>query len=155
MENNVKKKLIDFLENGQTDLALAFVKAIKASSSTRSEAQHRALFLWFNMIEKEAENAGVTWNELIGHTHQLRITSEGLHVMCKQLMKALWGKTSTKQIQKVGDIEVLEQHFVDLFSKVGLTLPAFPSALDKPTTMKNIEKAKEVEYPTYQGEPTI
>ena len=126
MDSDVKTKIKYFLERGQVAECLAFIELVKVTRSPRTEAQHRALFTWFTMIEREAENAGITWNQLVGHTHQLRITSEGLHVMCKQLMKALWGTTSTKQLKKVGQIEILEQHFVDLFSKVGLELPAFP-----------------------------
>ena len=155
MPNNVKQKLKTFLLNGQIQEALRFIDLVETTSSDRTDTQSRSLFLWFSMIEKEAENAGITWNQLVGHTHQLRITKEGLHVMCKQLMKALWGTTSTKQLKKIGQIEILEQHFVDLFSKVGLELPPFPSK-EEATTMKNIEQAKKIDYPTEEyKEPTI
>jgi hypothetical protein len=70
------------------------------------------------MIEKECENAGITWNQLVGKTHQLRITKEGLHMMGKELQRALWGTTSTKELKKVGQIEILQEHFVDLFSLI-------------------------------------
>lgn len=63
----------------------------------RTQSQHNSLFLWFQMIEHEAGNAGITWNQLVGKTHQLKITKEGLHVMAKQLSEALWGIKSTKE----------------------------------------------------------
>lgn len=156
MDSKVKQKLKTFLLNGQIQEALRFIDLIETTGSTRTDTQSDSLFLWFTMIEKEAENAGITWNELVGHTHQLRITKEGLHVMCKQLMKALWGTTSTKQLKKIGQIEILEQHFVDLFSKVGLELPPFPSKEQEVTTLKNIERAKKIDYPTEEyKEPLI
>lgn len=156
MDNKVKQKLKTFLLNGQIQEALRFIDLVETTSSERTQSQHNSLFLWFTMIEKEAENAGITWNELVGHTHQLRITREGLHVMFKQLMKALWGTTSTKKLKKIGQIEILEQHFVDLFSKVGLELPPFPSKEKEATTMKNIEMAKKIDYPTEEyKEPLI
>lgn len=155
MTREVKNKIKHFLLNGQVNECLQFIELVQIDEKARTENQHRALFLWFTMIEKEAENAGVTWNQLIGHTHQLRITSEGLHMMCKQLQKALWGTTSTKQIKKTGQIEILVQHFADLFSKVGLELPPFPCDENRPTTLKNIEMARSLpNYPSdiYNGE---
>ena len=138
--------------------ALTWVQSQKPTESVktpRTDAQSRSLFLWYGMIEKIAENEGITWNEVVGKTHQLKITTEGLHVMGKQLQKALWGTTSTKQIKKTGQIEILVQHFADLFSKVGLELPPFPCDENRPTTLKNIEMARSLpNYPSdiYNGE---
>ena len=156
MDSKVKAKIKYFLLNGQINECLQFIELVKVTKSERTQSQHNALFLWFSMIEKEAENAGITWNQLVGHTHQLRITSEGLHIMCKQLQKALWGTTSTKQIQKVGQIEILIQHFADLFSKVGLELPPFPCDEEKQNQLaKSIEISRNMNYPEYNGAPTI
>jgi len=154
MTSQQKRQLKELILSGQTEKSLAVLQSID-TTPTRTDSQHSALFLWFSMIEQEAENAGITWNQLVGHTHQLRITKEGLHVMCKQLQMALWNTTSTKELKKVGQIEILEQHFVDLFSKVGMTLPPFPSEENKPTTLANIETAKKIDYPDNFEEPTI
>lgn len=160
MDSKTKAKLKEFLINGEVGKALAFLEAVETTSGTRTQAQNNSLWLWFSMIEHEAENAGVTWNQIVGHTHQLRITKEGLHVMCKQLQKALWGTTSTKDLKKVGQIEIIVEHFVDLFSKVGLELPAFPS--DETKTEENLggyktragQGTEGVDYPQYK-EPLI
>lgn len=93
----------------------------------RTSAQHRSLFLWFSMIEHEAENAGITYDMVIQHTSQLRVTKENLHELCKQLMAALWGTTSTKELKKNKQLDIIIDHFTDLFGKVGLELPPFPS----------------------------
>jgi hypothetical protein len=156
MTSQQKRKLAEYIISGQRDHALTLLNSIN-TSPTRTEAQHRSLWLWFSMIEHEAENAGITWNQLVGHTHQLRITKEGLHVMAKQLQKALWGTTSTKELKKVGQIEILEQHFVDLFSKVGLELPPFPCDEQKAIEQNQGYKTgnKLSEYPQYEGSPSI
>lgn len=156
MDSKVKAKIKHFLLNGQINECLQFIELVKVTKVERTQSQHNALFLWFTMIEKEAENAGITWNQLVGHTHQLRITSEGLHIMCKQLQKALWGTTSTKQIQKTGQIEILVQHFADLFSKVGLELPPFPSDKNKHNQLsKAVEMSRTMDYPKFEESPTI
>lgn len=130
MNSDTKRRLKNYIINGQTDLALTLLNSIDTRPE-RTPSQHAALFLWYSMIEREAENAGITWNQLVGKTHQLRITKEGLHEMGKQLQKALWGTTSTKELKKTGQIEILQEHFIDLFSKVGLTLPEFPHDPEK------------------------
>ncbi len=126
MTSQQKRQLKELILNKQTDRALLLLNSID-TTPTRTQNQHNALFLWYSMIEQECENAGITWNQLVGKTHQLRVTKEGLHEMGKQLQKALWGTTSTKELKKTGQLEILQEHFIDLFSKVGLTLPEFPS----------------------------
>lgn len=107
----------------------------------RTQNQHNALFLWFGLIEKEAENRGITWNMIIRHIHQLRITKEGLHLLCKELQKALWGTKSTKELKKIGQIDIIQEHFIDLFSKEGMELPPFPSYEDGQITKDGKIKA--------------
>lgn len=126
MTSQQKRQLKELILSMQTDKALALLNSID-TTPTRTQNQYNALFLWYSMIERECENAGITWNQLVGKTHQLRITKEGLHEMGKQLQKALWGTTSTKELKKTGQLEILQEHFIDLFSKVGLTLPEFPN----------------------------
>lgn len=128
------------------------------SEPLRTATQSNSLFLWFQMIEHEAGNAGVTWNQLVGKTHQLKITKEGLHVMAKQLSEALWGIKSTKDLKKTGHIDDLIDHFVDLFSKVGLTLPEFPSDESKKENNLTVTtRASKLEYPEdiYPDGPTF
>lgn len=149
MDSDVKKKLLTFLEAGKTAEAIQFIKLVKVKGKTRTDSQHRALFLWYSMIEKEAENAGITFDNVIKHTHQLRVTRENLHELGKQLQKALWGTTSTKELEKVGQIDILVDHFVDLFSKVGLVLPPFPAEENKGNDMLAAHALREkLDYPS-------
>jgi hypothetical protein len=160
MTSQQKRQLKEYIINSDTARAVALLNSID-TTPTRTDSQHAALFLWFSMIEHEAENAGITWNEVVGHTHQLRITKEGLHVMAKQLQKALWGTTSTKELKKVGQIDILIDHFTDLFSKVGLELPPFPE--DKQKTQENLggyrvkagQGTEGVDYPEYTGKSSL
>lgn len=141
MDSSTKYRLKQLILNGEIDNALTLLNSID-TTPTRTPSQSNALFLWYSMIERECENAGITWNQLVGHTHQLRITKEGLHQMGKQLQKALWGTTSTKELKKTEQLDILQEHFIDLFSKVGLTLPPFPVDEDKQNQkLKSLELA--------------
>ena len=123
-----------------------FIGKQENKEKTRTQSQHNALFLWFSMIEHEAENQGVTWDMIIRHTLQLRVTKEGLHGMCKALQKALWGTDSTKELKKIGHIDVIIDHFTDLLSKEMEFIPEFPHEKDKGNdTLSALELRKKLE----------
>ena len=147
MESNTKKKLIQFLENGQTELALNFVKNIKATGVTRTPKQNASFHLWLNMIERDAENQGVTWDMLVRHTTQLRVTSEGLKSAVKQLIGALWGYTSTTQLKKTGELDIVIDHLTDWLSKE-MEVPPFPCEEPINDTLSSLELRKKLDYPT-------
>lgn len=147
MDSNTKKKLIQFLENGQTELALNFVKLIKPTGVKRTENQNSAYWLWLTMIEHEAENQGVTWDVVLQHTNQLRVTKENVHEAVKQLTKALWGITSTTQLEKQGHLDIVIDHVTDLFGKAGLEVPPFPCE-ENNDTLSSLELRKKLDYPT-------
>jgi len=157
MDTKVKAKLIKFLENGQVDLALSFLKLIKADSPARTNSQNRSLHLWLSMIEHEAENQGVTWDKLIKHTSQLRVTSEALKSAIKQLIKALWGHTSTTQIKKTEQLNIVIDHVTDWLSKE-MEVPAFPCDEEKQKLdgqrIGAINNLSREDYPVYK-KPTI
>ena len=156
MQHEIKAKLIKYLENGQSDLALSLLNTIKTTRTPRTPAQNRAFHSWLNMIEHEAENQGVTWDMLIRHTSQLRVTSEALKLACKQLIQVLWGYTSTTQLKKTGDLDVVINHMTDWLSKE-MEVPAFPC--DEQKTLQENSGYKgggKVDYPTTEYEkPTI
>lgn len=159
MDSKVKNKIKQFLLNGQVAECLAFIELIKTTGPTRTQRQNSSLHLWLNMIEKEAENQGVTWDMLVRHTSQLRVTSEALKSAVKQLIKALWGYESTTQIKKTGELDIVIDHVTDWISKE-MEVPSFPC--DEERQKENLagyktmagQGTKGVDYPEYQ-EPTI
>jgi hypothetical protein len=147
MTTQQKYQLKKYIESNETDKALTFLKSIDTRPE-RTLSQNSALHLWFNMIEREAENQGVTWDMLVRHTSQLRVTSEALKSASKQLIKALWGYSSTTQLKKTGDLDVVIDHMTDWLSKE-MEVPPFPHDSDKGNDLlKAMEKAKELNYPT-------
>ena len=115
--------------------------------NTRTGAQHRSLFLWYGQIEQICANEGVTWDRLVKHTHQLRVTKENLHEAGKQLQKALWGKASTKELKR-NQIGTLIDHFIEWFAKEGVELPPFPHE-EKHVKLRAMENAQREDYPEH------
>lgn len=133
-------------------LLVAKLEALPKEEKQRTQSQHNGLFLWFYLIEKEAENNGITWDMIIRHTHQLRITKENLHSMCKDLIDALFKIKSTTQIKKQGHIDIIVDHFTDLFAKEGMVLPPFPSKTAIDERNDAIAMATKIDYPTEESE---
>lgn len=149
MDYNTRKKLIGWLENGQTEQALSFVKLIKPTGTKRTATQNSSYWLWLTMIEHEAENQGVTWDMVVGQMNQLRVTKENVHEAVKQLTKALWGIESTTQLEKIGHMDIIIDHVTDLFGKVGLEVPAFPSEENKGNdTLEAMKIREKLDYPS-------
>lgn len=153
MTREVKNKIKHFLLNGQINECLQFLELVQLDEKTRTKKQNDSFHLWLEMIEKSAENQGVTQDMLIKHTTQLRVTSEWLKSAVKQLINVLWGYTSTTQLKKQGDLDIVIDHVTDWLGKE-MEVPSFPSEKDKPTTLKNIETARRMDYPEdiYNGE---
>lgn len=160
MDSDTKKKLITWLEGGKVDQALSFLKLIKVDSPDVTKSQFDSLHLWLDMIEHEAENQGVTQDMLIRHTTQLRVTKEWLKSAIKQLIKVLWGHTSTKKIKKNEQLNIVIDHVTDWLSKE-MEVPAFPNDEEKQkdnlsgVRLKQVNNLSAENYPAYEGQPTI
>ncbi len=160
MDSKVKSKIKQFLLNGQVAECLAFIELVETTRPTRTQNQNSAFHLWLNMIEHEAENQGVTWNMLVRHTSQLRVTSEALKSAVKQLIKVLWGYTSTTQLKKTGELDIVIDHVTDWLSKE-MEVPAFPC--DEERQKENLAGYKTmagqgtpgIDYPEDYQEPSI
>lgn len=93
---------------------------------TRTSAQNAAMHLWFTQIAEICQNQGVTMNLIIGHTHDVMVTPEAVKGLWKALMEALYGKKSTTELKKTGEIDRMIDHMVALFAKEEVELPPFP-----------------------------
>lgn len=144
MTSQQKAKLKDYIKNGQTDLALTLLNTID-TRPTRTLTQNSAFHLWLNLIEREAENQGVTWDMLVQHTSKLKVTSEGLKSACKQLIKALWGYSSTTQLKKTEDLDVVIDHMTDWLSKE-MEVPPFPHDENKGNDLLKAHALREKLY---------
>jgi hypothetical protein len=154
MDSKIKAKLKEFLINGDIQRALAFLDAVETTSPQRTKKQNDSLHLWLSLIEREAANQGVTWDKIIRHASQLRVTSHGLKGAIHQLIEALWGYTSTTQLKKVGQLEIVIDHMTDWLSKE-MEVPAFPSEDHlSGVRLAQHNNLSEINYPAYK-EPTI
>ena len=117
----------------------------------RTEQQHKSLFFWFGQIEKICAEIGITIPMLMRHVIELQVKKAWLHWLWKVLQKALFGTDSTKKLEKVGQIDDMQDHFVALFAKEGVELPPFPSNETNMTSTR--EDPAFASY--YESDPTV
>jgi hypothetical protein len=127
-----------------------------ASKGVRTPSQNAAMHLWFSQIAEICQQQGVTGNLIIKHTHDLMMTEHTVKGLWKALQVALYGKTSTRELKKSGEIDNMIDHMVALFAKEEVEIPPFPVNEKKHLEGVRIESARDVvEYPQMDKSPLL
>ncbi len=120
----------------------------------RTSKQNRALHLWFTKIAHECRETGIDAKMLMSKTMSVEVNMEIIKGMWKALQYALYKTKSTKELNKIEQIDKLSDHFIRFFAeKLHIELPPFPH--EEITNIKNMERAKVIEYPEDYNPPTI
>ena len=144
--------------------ALEWVQSQKPTvepKKPRSTLQNSSLHLWLSMIAHEANNMGLTLQNLVEKVQKIEIrpSTENLkEIFVKPYIKSAYNLDSTTKM----NTEQLNETY-DAMNKLfsyywHISIP-FPCDENRPTTLKNIEIARSLpDYPSdiYNGEsPTI
>jgi len=94
----------------------------------RSGQQNRALHKWFELKSQQCRDAGVTVQLAFNQTADLDMTPEMMKEIFRTIMKALYAKASTRDLEKVGEIDDMVNHlnrfFAERFGLEGIDLPS-------------------------------
>ena len=96
----------------------------------RTDKQNNALHLLFDQIAKECLDKGIELRELIKDEVPIPVTPENIKWMWKLLQNAMFGKKSTTELSKTGEIEQVHDVLNKILSKRTngqIVLPPFPS----------------------------
>ena len=159
MTPEVKKKLISFLEAGQTDQALSFLRSIEVQAGTRTSSQNSAMHLWYTQVADECIKNGVDAKLVMSKVIRMDMTPEFIKTMWKTLQRALFETESTTQLKKTGQIDKVYDHFVRFFAdEFQIELPPFPHDEKKTLGGIKIEQVNNLQtkdYPELKKMPTI
>lgn len=120
---------------GEFDLYLGFLEGkdivikIGPKKENRTISQNNALHLWFSMVSEEMMEKGIDMKEII------RVPISPTPYMIKEnlwkpLQNALFGKKSTTELLKNGEIDIVYDHLNRAISERThgqVKLPPFPS----------------------------
>lgn len=163
MSPQAKTKLLSFLENGQIDLAIGFVKALETTGKNQiSGSQRGALHLYLSQVAHEANNMGLTLQDMVKVIKKLEIRPNTINLketFLKPYIKSAFDldsseKMSNQQITEAYDaLNLVFSHYWHI------CLP-FPSDEAKQEANLSgqrigaINNLSESNYPEYK-EPTI
>ena len=120
------------IESGKQHLkdVLKFSKArrieIKHEPQKRSLNQNSALHLYFEMVEQEAREKGLTMDMIIKKPNELPITRHLLKDLFRLIGKTMYKKESTADLTKEELSEVVETFQKIVAERLDVTIP-FPS----------------------------
>lgn len=111
----------------------------------RTNQQNKALHLWLALKAEQCRDAGVTAQLALSKTIELEMSPEMMKVIWKEVQKAMLGKKSTTELEKVGEIEEITDHLNRYFAE-----KFHLEAIDFPHDEKEIDimyKEKKIVYP--------
>lgn len=93
----------------------------------RTETQNNALHRWYELKAEQCRNAGVSPRMAFEKTIELEMTPEIMKEIWRSVQIALYGKKSTTELSKTGEIDELVDHlnrfFSNEFNLEGISFP--------------------------------
>jgi len=156
------KVLTDIANNASWDSTKRlkeYLATVKPKGSKRTNDQNAALHLWFDWVATTLNDAGYGVQAILKETVELQWTPEQVkEILWKSVQKPLFKLESTKELSKVGQIDLVYDHLVRFLGEEPfcIEVPPFPSNPDKDKIkLQAMENLKKTDYPEYTGAPTI
>ena len=99
-----------------------------------TDSQFRSLHRWFDEVAKELRKEGKTMNAVLeaikrnNYIAEMPVSKEAVKSIAKMFMEATIGKTSTLELSKKEDIDIVLDTMTKFFGQeMGVGLPPFPS----------------------------
>jgi len=96
----------------------------------KTRSQENAYHLWFRQIAETCQENGITLPMIMKASEkgiEMEVTPEIVKEIWRFAQKKMFGKSSTTELSKQGEIDRLIDVFVLFFSKMEVELPPFPS----------------------------
>lgn len=150
---DARPKALDWLSRQTVDMPVEGPKM----PPKRTESQNAAYWLWLTQIAEICQREQITADMIFKHTAHVVVSKEMLHAAVKTLIKVKWDLDSTKELNKTGHLDEIQDVMALWLGKEGVELPPWPSDESKKENNLTITtKMKEVEYPVdpYEGQET-
>lgn len=95
----------------------------------RTQQQNKALHKFFELKSAQCRDAGVSPKMAFERTIDVEFTPEMMKEVFRAIMKAMYGKRSSTELAKIGEIDDVVQHinrfFAEQFGLEGIELPSY------------------------------
>lgn len=139
------------IEKAKVALEFLDIYSAKVIEDDRTLPQNDSLHLLFSQLSKECLAKGIEMRQLVREEVPIEATPENIKWLWKLLQNALFKTTSTTQLKKTGQIEIVYDAMNKILierTKGEISLPSFPS-------LKNMTKDDTISYPTESYEPNF
>ena len=110
------------------NMDLSKPKQFEIKEANRSSAQNNAMYLWFGQVAAVCNEAGQDMRKVLKPEVDIPWTKQSVHdYMAIPIAKAMFGYDSTKDLKKTEVSDVCDTLSRHLGTKIGVTLPPFPS----------------------------
>lgn len=86
-------------------------------TTNRTDQQNKALHKWYELKADQCRQAGVSPRMAFEKTIELEMTPEIMKEIWRSVQKALYGKKSTTELKKSGEIDELVDHLNRFFAR--------------------------------------
>jgi hypothetical protein len=128
---------------------------IKDGEIKRTDQQNRSLHLLFSQIADACNEKGIAFYQLVKDPMEIPCTPENIKMLWKRLQEFMFGKKSTTELKKTGEIDELYAKFSKIISdktKGEVLIPPFPHNKDKVKEERELRQS--IEYPTEESNLT-
>jgi hypothetical protein len=159
MQYETKKKLITWLENGQVELALNFIKQLEVSNIGQiSGAQRGAIHLYLSQVAHEANNQGLTLQDMIKVVKKLEIrpnTNNLKETFLKPYIESAFGLKSSEKMtsQQIDETYDALNKLFSFYWHISLPFPS--EGPEQSVAMTQVNNRNREDYPEYNEAPTI
>lgn len=161
MDSKVKQKLKTFLLNGQIQEALRFIDLVETIDGNYTDSQRKGVWKYMTMKAEQLNDAGLDVRKVMKPTFNIPWTKDMVHdllwIPIQKVMYRTKTMRSLKKLQVSEIYKVIEREFGEKHHLDSIPFPCDEERQkEEATTMKNIEMAKKIDYPTEEyKEPLI
>ena len=150
-----RQNALDYLKTVTIEEPQENAPEATTAPSSRTGAQNRAMHVGFELIATTLNDAGLDIRAVLKQEIEIPWTKDTVkEYLWKPVMKLAVGKQSTRELDKVGEIErvwdVVMRH---LSQNHHIEYIPFPN--NQSVGLAQMENLTNDNYPEYQGEPTI
>ena len=128
-EDKLKDAIAEILMSPQKNKRLDRIldAVYSALDKQRTDQQRKGLHLWFRQISDLCLEHGIDMRMIVKEEVPIPCTPENIKMLWKMIQQSMFGKKSTNDLKKTGEIDLIQDTLIKVFAeRTHLELPPFP-----------------------------
>jgi len=120
----------------------------------RSPQQNNSIHLFFRQLSDQCNEKGIEMRDIVKDEIPIPVTPENVKMLWKRVQTHMFGKKSTTELKKTGEIDQVYDVFCKLIAERTegeVEIPPLPSKEETYLNAPNLD----IDYPEFNGEPKL